>query len=106
MHRALASLVVGLGLFASACAEQYCQRGAQSGTKCYNINEVEWQETMSRPPPPRERATQPAPGCWLLTKGGVYVMPQGTGGSSSATPPHYLMSDACVTRRVPNHGAK
>jgi hypothetical protein len=106
MHRFLVLFVACLGLLATACAEQYCQRGAQSGTRCYNINEVEWQETNSRPPPPPERATQPAPGCWLLTKEGVYVMPQGTGGSSTATPPSYLMSGACVTRRVPNRGAQ
>lgn len=106
MHRAWFALVVGFGVVVTACAEQYCQRGPRSGTKCYDINELEWQETLQRPPPPPERATQPSPGCWLLTKNGVYVMPQGAGGSSSTPPPHYLMSGACVSRRTPNHGAK
>jgi len=105
MTRGLA-LLSAVGLLAAGCAEQYCQRGPRSGTKCYNINEVEWQETLQRPEPPRERTTQPSPGCWLLNGDGVYVMPQGSGGSSTATPPSYLMSGACVTRRVPHHGAK
>jgi len=98
-------MLIALGLLTGACGEQYCQRGPKSGTKCYTINEVEWHETVARPEPPPERATQPSPGCWLLNRNGVYVMPQGSGGRSTATPPAYLTSGACVSRRRPVHGA-
>jgi hypothetical protein len=62
-------------------------------------------DVARRRPPPPERATQPSPGCLLLTRQGTYTMPQGNGGSSSATPPAYLMSRACVSRRMPVQGA-
>ncbi len=96
--------LVGLGLSVAACGEQYCQKGAHSAMQCYSTNEMELQETMSRPDQPPERATQPAPGCALLTPQGVYLMPQGNGGSSTATPPAYLMSGACTTIRRPVPG--
>jgi len=94
---------LGVALLATACGEQYCQTGAKGPTRCYNINEVEYQETLSRPEPPLERSTQPSPGCLLF--GPNYFMPQGNGGSSTATPPAYLMSGACVSRRQTVHGA-
>jgi hypothetical protein len=91
-----------LAVAATACGEQYCQRGAAGPTRCYTINEMEYQETLSRPEPPPERATQPSPGCYLI--GPNSFVPQGNGGSRPATPP-YLMSGACVSRRQPAHGA-
>lgn len=94
----------GLATLLGGCGEQYCQMSAKSGTRCYNINEVEWQETQSRPPPPPERETQPAPGCALLTDDGVYMMPQDA--NQSQRPPSYLMSGACVTRRKPVPGLR
>lgn len=103
MLRSQGLLWLGLVLFATACDEQYCQGGAKSPTHCYMINEVEWQETLSRPEPPPERSTQPSPGCFLFGPG--YFMPQGNGGSSTATPPAYMMSGACVSRRQPVSGA-
>jgi hypothetical protein len=87
------------------CGEQYCQRDVKSGLRCYTINEVEYQETLSRPEPAPERATQPSPGCVLLTSSGPYTMPQGNAGSGSITPPAYLMSGACVSRRQTVQGA-
>lgn len=91
-----------VALLLPACGEQYCQRGANGPTRCYTINEVEYQETLSRPPPPPERATQPSPGCFLI--GPNTFVPQGGAGSATPTPP-YLMSGACVSRRQPVHGA-
>lgn len=96
---------VGAAALLLGCGEQYCQKGANGPMRCYTINEVEYQETLSQPPAPPERSMQPTPGCALLTPNGVYTMPQGTGGSSTATPPLYLMSGACVSRRQPVHGA-
>lgn len=91
-----------LSLSAAACGEQYCQKGANSAMQCYSPNETELQETMSRPDQPPERATQPTPGCALLTPQGVYLVPQA--GGSTATPPRYLMSGACTTMRRPVPG--
>jgi hypothetical protein len=93
-----------LAFVAAACGEQYCQKGASSGMQCYSPNETELQQRMSLPDPPPEAATQPAPGCALLTPQGIYMMPQGNGGSSSATPPRYLASGACTTVRRPVTG--
>ena len=86
------------------CGEQYCQRGAKTGTQCYTINEVEWQETQVRAEPPIERTIEPSPGCVLVTKNGYVVSPP----SGGIPPPRsglYLMSGACVTRRQTVHGA-
>jgi hypothetical protein len=105
MSPTFCAVVVGSMLLVVGCGEQYCQKGANGPMRCYEINEVEYQETLSRPPPPPERATQPSPGCLLFTRHGTYTMPQGNGGSSSATPPAYLMSGACVSRRMPVQGA-
>lgn len=85
------------------CSELYCQSGSKYGTQCYSINEVEWQETMVREPPPPEKSTRPSPGCALLTEDGVYMMPQNP--NATATPPAYLMSEACITRRQTVEGA-
>jgi hypothetical protein len=87
-----------------ACGEQYCQSGAKYGARCYTINEVEWQETQVRAEPPPERATEPSPGCVLMTPNGPYTVPQ-PGAASSARPQAYVMSGACVSRRVPAYGA-
>lgn len=92
-------LWLGVALLATACGEQYCQTGAKGPTRCYTINEMEYQETLARPVPPPERSTQASPGCLLF--GPNYIVPQGNGGSSTATPPVYLISGACVSRRLP-----
>jgi hypothetical protein len=97
------TLVFGVAVAAGGCSELYCQSGSKYGTQCYSTNEVEWQETMVREPPPPEKSTQPSPGCALLTKEGVHVMSQNPNVTSK--PPAYLMSDACVSHRQPVEGA-
>lgn len=100
MARILSWLTLGLALGAAGCSELYCQSGSKYGTQCHSINEVEWQETMVRPPPEPQRATQPSPGCALVTTKGIYTMPQNPNATATPTAP-YLMSGACVTRRQP-----
>ena len=85
------------------CSELYCQSGSKYGTQCYSTNEVEWQETMVREPPPPEKSTRPSPGCALVTDHGVHMMSQNP--NVHATPPAFLMSDACVSHRQPVEGA-
>jgi len=61
--------------------------------------------------PPPEAATQPAPGCVLVTAQGIVQQPlPGSGGGAGAgwsqpASGFYLMSDACVSNRQPAHGA-
>jgi hypothetical protein len=104
MRSVVGFAIVGLAALLVGCGEQYCQMSANSGARCYNINEVEWQESQSTPPPPPERETRPSPGCALLTTEGVYLMPQDA--NQSQRPPSYLMSGACVTRRRPVPGLR
>ena len=94
-------LVLGLSLF--GCGEQYCQRGANGPTRCYDINQVEWQETLSRPEPPPERSVHLAPGCGPESPG--RPIPSPVRGNAPVTPYPYLVSAACVSRRVPVQGA-
>ncbi|HLV64593.1 MAG TPA: hypothetical protein VKY73_02225 [Polyangiaceae bacterium] len=97
---------MALSIVLGACGEQYCQVGPKYGTQCYAINEVEWHEAQVGPEPAPERATQPAPGCAVLSRQGVTVVPQpGAGGSPSSPQGPYLTSGACVSRRVPAPGA-
>jgi hypothetical protein len=93
-----------------ACGEQYCQKGANSALQCYEINELEWHETVSRPEPPPERVTEPAPGCLVGGKVVPYTPAAGprlrAPGAPGLVPNKFgLMSGACVSRRVPVHGA-
>jgi hypothetical protein len=93
--------ISALFLFGSAlvaCGEQYCQHSAKSGTQCYTINEVEWQETQVRAEPPPERSIEPAPGCVL---NGDYVVPPPGADGGASRPQVYVMSGACVSRRLP-----
>jgi len=53
--------------------------------------------------PPPERGTEPSPGCVLLTPNGSYTVPQP--GKATRRPQTYLMSGACVSRRLPAYGA-
>lgn len=99
-------VVGGACLILCACGEQYCQAGAKYGAQCYTINEVEWQETQVRAEPPPERSIEPSPGCALMTGSGTYVVPQpSASGLSPPRPRAYVMSGACVSRRVPAYGA-
>ena len=91
-----------------ACGEVYCQSGSKYGTQCYTMEQVEWQETQQRPDPPPERATEPSPGCVLMTPKGPHVVPPPAPSwvAQPARPPFYVMSGACVTSRQTAYGAK
>ena len=97
------ALLLGFGALALGCGEQYCQRGANSPMRCYAINEVEWQETLSRPEPPPERSLHLAPGCGQQQPNSA--IPSPVGGRAPVTPYPYLVSGACVSRRMPVPGA-
>jgi hypothetical protein len=101
-------LFVLAALLASACSDTYCQSGPKYGTQCRTINDVEWQRTQQREEPwPAARATEPTPGCALVSPGGVVQQPYGAGssGAPSNLPPRYLMSAACASRQQPVYGA-
>jgi len=95
---------------AVACGENYCQSGPKYGTQCYTINEVEYQETQvrgeteTRPP-----VLSPSPGCALAGSDGTLVQQPPPGAVPSASPMRpntiYVMSGACVSRRVAAHAA-
>lgn len=92
-----------------ACGETYCQSGPKYGTQCYSMNEVEWQETQVRGETEvRPPVTTPSPGCVLAGSDGTLVQ-QPLPGSSAPAPVKpgvlYAMSGACVSRRLPAHGA-
>jgi hypothetical protein len=104
LHRVPRVIVLAFSVLPGACGEQYCQSSAKYGTQCYSINDIEWQERLVRSAPPPERATEPAPGCALVSGNGAYTVPAaGASASASEKPSAYLMSGACVTRRQPAH---
>jgi hypothetical protein len=101
--RSLAALAA---IFASvACGEQYCQSGPKYGMQCYDINSTEYQETQVRGETVSERY-EPGPG---------HPVGAGVTGPERASPGcavlsdesgrHWVMSEACQTRREPAYGA-
>ncbi len=108
--RWLLAAVSALPLLAllSGCGDTYCQSGAKYGTQCYSNNDIEWQRTQQREEPwPVARATEPSPGCLLVTRAGVVQQPLAASSSGAPAAPvaPYLMSGGCLSQQQPVYGA-